>query len=438
MSENDPRLEKALKTAHLGDIPRSIEMLEVFVEETPDQLDGWGHLGYLLYICGRVNEALPCYQKICELDPENAEAAERLGDCFLALGNRRSARGAYLSIQGKPDCLTDRVYHRLSIVEPVGKKILRNAGPIALRFGRRLRRLGFLRSLLGELVAFPRSLDGIRSAGGPAYVAYLIDHYLYDDCFEFAKAPCDFCGSTQSRPVFFYRSQKKIKCEDCGLEFVERKPPESLDVHADWYNQDSSVELMEENWRNEDFLRHRIEMLHKVFEDCGVPFPVAGARALEIGCAEGHFLKYLKDQGLAVEGIETGGRLVEYCRERFGLNVTRETIRGFDPSETNFDFIFAYHVAEHLEKPSELFAKAHEMLEPGGCLLVEVPTTDLASRSLLEQLDETHGYGNMGHMHYFRPETMSRYFPKHGFELLGSYEYHAEALPAGGFLGRKV
>jgi len=438
VSEAERQFQEALRTAQQGHVPEGIVLMRKVVRDHPDHADAWGHLGFLLYMSKQPEEAVRCYQEVRRLTPDNTEAVERLGDCYQILGDRKKARETYLSLRGTPAFETDRLQQRLAMVQPVWRRLVQRGGPLAAQFLRRVGEPAFLHALGREFVLLPRSLPGIRAVGLSGYLGYLNQHYLKDRGYRFPLAPCDLCGGTRFRAVFFYKSQKKVKCSRCGLECVERKPPESLDVLVDWYNLDSSIEYMERNWHNETFFELRISMLRKIFEESGMPFPSRGDRVFEIGCAEGHVLKYLSEQGAEAEGIETAQKLVDYCRQKSGLNVTRSTIRGFEPPEEKFTHLFSYHVLEHLEKPSELFVKARKMLRSGGFLFIEVPTTDLTKHSLTEQLDETHGYGNMGHLHYFQPETLSQYFPKYGFELLNTYEYVVEALASGGFLAKKV
>ena len=177
------------------------------------------------------------------------------------------------------------------------------------------------------------------------------------------------------------------------------------------------IEYMEQFWENENFFLHRVRLLEETFAKAGLPGPSAGERAFEVGCAEGHLLQHLAKKGLVVEGIETGAKLADYCRQVLGLSVSRGTIRETVVPEKPFDYIFAYHVLEHLEKPSELFLKAHELLRQGGFLFIEVPVPDLPRMTLNQQLDSLHGFGNIGHLHYFTGESLSKYFPKFGFSF---------------------
>jgi predicted acetyltransferase len=53
-------------------------------------------------------------------------------------------------------------------------------------------------------------------------------------------------------------------------------------------------------------------------------------------------------------------------------------------------------------------------------------------------MEEGSGYANPEHVHYFQPETLTKYYRKFGFEVISTYRYFDETLPIGGFLGRKT
>ncbi|NUN97065.1 MAG: methyltransferase domain-containing protein [Candidatus Omnitrophica bacterium] len=437
--QEDPgrRLHEALSAIQGGKAEEGIGRLRALARDHPDCLNAWGNLGYVLYTLGRTREAIPCLEKAIEIQPGLEEALKLLGDCYWSLGERKKAHLAYRQIEAiLPEC-PPSLSQRISATEPLRKRLIRRGGELGGAFIRRLPNRDFIGGLSRELLRTRRSLPGIRASGLSAFLTYLARQYLTEVEQHFPMAPCDLCGGSAFTATFFFLNQKNVRCDRCGLEFVERKPPESLDVLGDWYNQDSSIAFMEKNWHNRSFFQHRIGLMREVFEASGRPFPSEGQSAFEIGCAEGHVLKFLSDLGLRVRGIETGQKLVDYCRDHFNLDVHKSTVREWMPRPEQYDYVFAYHVLEHLEKPSELLGKAWQALKPGGVILVEVPIPDLPSLSISEQLDDLHGYGNLGHLHYFTAETMPPYFSKHGFELIGTYQYFVNTLPSGGFLGAK-
>jgi 2-polyprenyl-3-methyl-5-hydroxy-6-metoxy-1,4-benzoquinol methylase len=223
------------------------------------------------------------------------------------------------------------------------------------------------------------------------------------------------------------------------LEFLERKPVEGLDVLTDRYSQEETLEGYEgETWRDPRIHQERLRLLTALFEQAGETFPQERGRAFEIGFGDGAFLAFLGDRGYAVSGIETSERLVHHAIREHGLEVATGTVASLEAEPNRYDLVLAYHVLEHLDRPSLLFSKALAMIRTGGYLFIEIPVANLSNMSRAKRLDEMIGYANRYHMHFFTPDIVPKYFEKHGFEIVGSYVLYPETHPTGGYLGRKI
>jgi len=420
-----------------GEVHKCAQLLKEFLQKHPDHLHAWGNLAYIHYATGRSEEAIQCYQKVCELNPDDVEARRRLGDCYYSLGRMGLARKTYLSLQGTPLFDSVDIQSRLAQTESVARLILHRAIPLFKQFAAHLFDSEFRRALLKEVTGLTRAIPGILASGFRSYLTYLSRHYLLESTYRFRSAPCDLCAGTRFTTVFFVGSQKKVRCDRCGLEFVERKPPDGLDAFDRLFDNDDTIEYFEAIWQDPVLLDARIQRLQSIFGGIGESFPRPGERVLEIGCGQGHLLNFLKQKGMEVQGMEIAERLVHDCRDKFGLNVAQGTIRQMSAFDHPFDVILAYHVLEHLDEPSHFFEKAQGLLKEGGFVFVEVPVPDLSRLSRLQQMDEVSGYANRSHLYHFRPDTLSAYFPRYGFDLVNTYSYLEESFPNGGFLGKK-
>jgi SAM-dependent methyltransferase len=435
--EKEEKLRRIVDSFTVAMGPRFSAELRRLVEEYPEYAEAWGHLGYYLLQTQRPEEAIPCYKRLLKLRPEDTEAYRYLGDSYFLLGQHRSARKAYLKLKGTPFYESPEVWTRASETEFPPWKILRNVPSILAMLPVRAVEIRFWRGLASELAGIRRSLPGIRAAGVTRYLGYLLRHYFREPLYRLPWTPCDLCGGRDFTAVFFYREQKKVRCDNCGLEFVERRPIDGGDAAGNVYEKDETIECFEKTWTNPLVLEIRTTRLASMFGEIGDRFPIVGGRAFEIGCGEGQLLKYLEQAGMEVEGIETAERLVQYCRTKVGLHVFRSTIRELNVAPEHYDLVLAYHVLEHLDKPSELFVKANRMLRRGGLLFIEVPVPDLGSLPLSDRLNGRLGYRSNSHMYYFRTGTVARYYEANGFEVVSTLTYKDESLPSGGFLGRK-
>jgi SAM-dependent methyltransferase len=432
------RLRDALNSLWLGNEDQGIAELRSLVRDEPDYLEGWGNLGHHLILRGDLEEAIGCCKRILEIQPELTEAVVRMAECYDALGQRAQAHATYRSQEGKPFYHSPDWQQRLVVTAPLWERFFLHGPKHLPRLLKRVLQPPFLKAFLGEVARFPRSLEGIGRSGWGSYLSYLNLHYLETRSYLLPIDPCDFCGSKTARAIFFHRQAKIVKCQTCGLEFVERRPPEGQDVAEKAFDQDATLHAFEAMWNDPVLNRVRREHLEGLYRQAGRTFPAPGERLLEIGCGQGHKIAALRDAGMEVVGTETGEKVVRQARERFeSLRVDLKTVRGLDYEKGSFDHVMAYHVLEHLDHPSELFQQANRLLRPGGYLFIEIPASNLREHSRNDQLNPAAGYANPAHMTFFQPETAAAYFPLHGFRLVSQYLRIESHFPVGGFLGRK-
>lgn len=99
----------------------------------------------------------------------------------------------------------------------------------------------------------------------------------------------------------------------------------------------------------------------------------APRRILDVGAGDGFFAALLASGGHDVTCVE----IDPVCRERIaarGLDVREGSAEELPVDEgERFGAVTMLHVLEHTLDPARALAAAHEVLEPGGLLVVEVP-----------------------------------------------------------------
>ncbi|MFH1722174.1 MAG: class I SAM-dependent methyltransferase [Candidatus Altiarchaeota archaeon] len=105
---------------------------------------------------------------------------------------------------------------------------------------------------------------------------------------------------------------------------------------------------------------------------------------LEIGCADGSFLRFLKTKGWEVEGIEIAPELVEKAR-KVGLSVQSIDAQEKLPfSPESFDVVLAGEVIEHMVNVDEFLKNCRNVLKPGGRIIISTPNlVSLKNRILM-------------------------------------------------------
>ena len=408
------------------------------LEKYPDHLDGWGHLANLYVHLRQFDRAAECYEEAIGLAPHLTEAYWRLADCYYLLEERACTRRTLRRLKGAPEYASEEIQRRLLRGGIITRRSLRNGIRLAPRLLARLCRPRLLRALLREIVLVPGSWRGIGNAGLYSFLCYLYRGLVEDDGCRFPPVPCDLCGSSSSRAVFFHENHKIVRCTVCGLECVERRPPAGRDAFTGFYERDDVIAGERSVWRNLELVEERVRRLGSMLEKNGRRFPEPGASVFEIGCGEGQVLHVLKKAGMKVSGVDVSRKLVDHARNQLGLEVSRCSVSEIDTTTGPFDYVLSYHVIEHLDRPSDLLAKAHDVLTTDGYFLLETPVPDLENASFMDRHHTTLGYASPEHMHFFTDRTVVAYLTRHGFEVVDNYHFNVDNLPIGGFLARKL
>lgn len=146
---------------------------------------------------------------------------------------------------------------------------------------------------------------------------------------------------------------------------------------------------------------------------------------LEIGCASGQTLAYLREQGAShTVGIEYSADAAELAKERgVGRIIVADIERlELDLEPSSFDLLIAGHVLEHLANPWEVLKKLRKLLKPGGQLVCGLPNVRHHSVVLPLILRgkwqyEPSGIMDWTHLRFFSRGTAVELIGNAGFEV---------------------
>lgn len=159
----------------------------------------------------------------------------------------------------------------------------------------------------------------------------------------------------------------------------------------------------------EDYFTHaRLEIEPLLGLRKGTP-----CRALEIGCAEGHTLEWLKRSGYCswTAGVEPYARRHpdNQSIDRFEQLDIEKWLPDIPPA--SLDLILCLDVLEHLNNPWETMHRLSTLLKPGGRWIISVPNIrnyrilmDLAFRGRFRYADA--GILDRTHLRFFTRESL--------------------------------
>ena len=246
---------------------------------------------------------------------------------------------------------------------------------------------------------------------------------------------CDLCGSTDFKKLPFYyefegQRLQGTRCRRCQLMFLDPQPtPAQLErlygkeYFTDRPNYDRTQQdrqFIEEGERL-DLTKPRPD---KFVDYMLAHYPGRQFRYLEVGCGPGYTLKSLQSLGWTTHGLEISEHAADFARRELHLPVVTGNIETTeDFHENQFDLAYMGDVLEHLLSPSATLAKFHRILEPGGLLVLALPSVlNLPSVRL-----GFAAYGALGkerkmdippyHLFEFTPATITKMLQKEGFEV---------------------
>ena len=150
--------------------------------------------------------------------------------------------------------------------------------------------------------------------------------------------------------------------------------------------------------------------------------PFIGTRVLETGCGIGNFAEFLLDRPrlICTDGNEF---FVDMTNRRFGHleNIRVLHLNMCDPAMTidlrdeHLDTVVCLNMLEHIEDDMRVLKKCHEILEPGGKLIVLVP----ANPALMSPCDQT-----LGHRRRYTQESLRSKLTSAGFKISHTSQYN--------------
>ena len=206
-----------------------------------------------------------------------------------------------------------------------------------------------------------------------------------------------------------------VRCRGCGLLYAHPMPgPDALLTRYgdDYFHCPTPIEGGYEDYRaDEPLIRKTFRLRLPLF----LPEVSVDARAvLDVGCATGAFLEVMRERGWTATGIEVSPAVRDTARAK-GFAVTEKTLEqaGFAPA--SFDLITMWDVIEHLHDPLSALKACHQLLKPGGVIVITTPDASAPFARLTGK--RWMGFRSVGeHVYFFGRKSIRAYLAAAGFE----------------------
>ncbi len=150
-----------------------------------------------------------------------------------------------------------------------------------------------------------------------------------------------------------------------------------------------------------------------------MPRFTSGGKALEIGCAYGGKLAFLKQWGWEVHGVEMNTKSATYAREHYHIPVENTVIEQVQLPAQSQDVILLNMVLEHLYEPFNKLKTLTQWLKPGGQLIFSIPYFEGFEFSLFKQY--TYALHLPAHITFLNKKIITEYLHMIGYDTIDFY-----------------
>lgn len=233
---------------------------------------------------------------------------------------------------------------------------------------------------------------------------------------------CPICGREGCEPymkctdrLVSSESFELYQCPDCNMVFTVNPPAESDMRQYDRFKQ--KIRLYEKQETLTGWLHYRIKIYmlrHKAEFVRKMSYRHTGS-LLNYGAEAGFFSDAMEKRGWKVTSVEKYHEQRVFALEMFHHRMIDESDMEQLRPDT-FDVITMWHVFEHQYHPDALLDRFHELLKPGGVLIMACP--NIESNDARHYGADWAAYNVPRHLLHFSPTTLNNLVSKHGFVLM--------------------
>lgn len=229
--------------------------------------------------------------------------------------------------------------------------------------------------------------------------------------------PCALCGSTVFKPALNCEGFNFVRCKSCGL--LQRNPQPVKEEIITRYNSTFGEDYLNYELKNESaFLKLQQLALkdagfYKFEKNCFLCAGIYAPSVLDVGCATGSLLDFLRNRKWRVTGVEISPA-ADFAKNERNIDVRNIPLEECAFAEKSFDTVLASHLIEHLNDPRSFLRETFRILKDDGKLFITTPNSDGFQARL---------YGSswrsaiFDHLYLFSICTLKKLLKSEGFKI---------------------
>ena len=253
---------------------------------------------------------------------------------------------------------------------------------------------------------------------------------------------CIVCDSMESK-VKFQKAAKDgasfqlVQCRTCGLEYISPQP--SFSEVSKYYSSEYFLQRSERGYDNyfSNTVKNEIERVFKLNLKDLKFFEYENSlynskQSLDIGCAAGYFVNFLKNRNWNSHGIDISKECVEFAQTN-GLSVIEGDYLN-QSYKTKFNLITMWASIEHLHEPQKFIAKIYDDLTKDGILYISTCRVGFSFSKVFGK--KWRFYNFPEHLFFFSIKTLKSLLKTYGFKIETIHTYGSGFGKGGSFLRR--
>jgi len=213
-----------------------------------------------------------------------------------------------------------------------------------------------------------------------------------------------------------------INCTECGFIHVIPLPSgkELESYYRDTFYSDYKPDYMQQHKRDLKWWTLQFEERKLLFTKTLKLNKNSNPRILDIGSGPGFFLKYFKDHGWDVLGLEPGGAAVDFSRN-MGIEVVQEAIENIRKLNLGtFDVIHSNQTFEHLINPTQALFDLKDMLDNDGILFLSVANDFNPLQRIAQEYIDVPDWWFIPpeHINYWNIDSLTQLLVKSGYQII--------------------
>lgn len=252
-----------------------------------------------------------------------------------------------------------------------------------------------------------------------------IEMKIKQNLYQFEFVPCCICNNKN----FISLSEKDryglhtsvVICRICGL--IQTNPRMNQDSYNDFYKCEyrklyTNIEKPSDLFFL-DLYKKGEGIYSYLLKNNLLKKSPANSYVLEIGCSSGGILKFFKDKGFNIKGIDLDEEYIQFGRKNYNLDlevgILKDIKKNFTP-----DIIIYSHVFEHILSLNEELILINNLISDGGVLYIELPGVKNLKNSYKNNFLR---YLQNAHTYHFSLASLTNLLKINGFQLIVGDEY---------------